>query len=141
MSEMLFVEVLRRHIDALPAGQTGWLAGMRDPSIGRVLALLHEKPDAPWTLERLADDAAMSRSTLHERFVHFIGQPPMHYLAQWRMQVAAKLLRDTKAKLIEVAQGVGYESEAAFSRAFKRAVGVAPGQWRSGRRPITGQPI
>ena len=138
MSEMLFVEVLRRHIDALPAGQTGWLAGMRDPSIGRVLALLHEKPDAPWTLERLADDAAMSRSTLHERFVHFIGQPPMQYLAQWRMQVAARLLRDTKAKLVEVALGVGYESEAAFSRAFKRTVGVAPGAWRAGRRPGVG---
>ena len=135
MSEMLFVEVLRRYVDALPAGQTGWLAGMRDPSVGRVLALLHEKPDAPWTLERLADDAAMSRSTLHERFVHFIGQPPMQYLAQWRMQVAARLLRDTKAKLIEVALGVGYESEAAFSRAFKRAVGVAPGAWRAGHRP------
>jgi AraC-like DNA-binding protein len=135
MSEMLFVEVLRRHIDALPAGQTGWLAGMRDPGIGRVLALLHEKPEVSWTLERLADDAAMSRSTLHDHFVHFIGQPPMQYLAQWRMQVAAGLLRDTKAKLLEVALGVGYESEAAFSRAFKRAVGVAPGAWRTGRRP------
>jgi AraC-like DNA-binding protein len=135
MSEMLFVEVLRRYVDALPAGQTGWLAGMRDPSVGRALALLHEKPDAPWTLERLADDAAMSRSTLHERFVHFIGQPPMQYLAQWRMQVAARLLRDTKAKLIEVALAVGYESEAAFSRAFKRLVGIAPGAWRLGRRP------
>jgi AraC-like DNA-binding protein len=133
MSEMLFVEVLRRYVDTLPTEQTGWLAGMRDPAIGRVLALLHERPDSPWTLERLADDAAMSRSTLHERFVHFIGQPPMQYLAQWRMQVAAGLLRDTKAKLIEVALGVGYESEAAFSRAFKRVVGVAPGAWRLGR--------
>lgn len=138
MSEMLFVEVLRRHVDALPAGQTGWLAGMREPSVGRVLALLHEKPDAPWTIERLADDAAMSRSTLHERFVHFIGLPPMQYLAQWRMQVAAGLLRDTEAKLITVALAVGYESEAAFSRAFKRAVGVAPGAWRAGRRPRGG---
>jgi AraC-like DNA-binding protein len=99
MSEMLFVDVPRRYVDALPAGQTGWLAGMRDPSIGRVLALLHEKPEAPWTLERLAEDAAMSRSTLHEHFVHFIGQPPMQYLAQWRMQVAVRLLGDTKAKL------------------------------------------
>ncbi len=134
MSEMLFVEVLRRYVDSLPPEQTGWLAGMRDPSVGRVLALLHEKPGMPWTLERLADKAAMSRSTLHERFVHFMGQPPMQYLTQWRMQVAAGLLRDTKAKLIEVALGVGYESEAAFSRAFKRAVGVAPGAWRVGRR-------
>jgi AraC-like DNA-binding protein len=138
MSEMLFVEVLRRHIDALSAEQTGWLAAMRDPSIGRVLALLHEKPDEAWTLERLAHDAAMSRSTLHERFVHFIGQPPMQYLTQWRMQVAAGLLRDTKAKVIEVALAAGYESEAAFSRAFKRAVGIAPGQWRAGRRPDDG---
>jgi AraC-like DNA-binding protein len=134
MSEMLFVDVLRRYVDSLPPGQTGWLAGMRDPSVGRVLALLHKKPDAPWTLERLADDAAMSRSTLHERFVHFIGQPPMHYLTQWRMQLAATLLRDTQAKLVEVALRVGYESEAAFSRAFKRSVGVAPGAWRTGQR-------
>jgi AraC-like DNA-binding protein len=135
MSEMLFVEVLRRHVDSLPAGEAGWLGGMRDPAVGRVLGLLHEKPEAPWTLERLADDAAMSRSTLHERFVHFIGQPPMQYLAQWRMQVATRLLRDTKAKVLEVALGVGYDSEAAFSRAFKRTVGVAPGAWRAGHRP------
>ncbi|HXU91197.1 MAG TPA: AraC family transcriptional regulator [Methylomirabilota bacterium] len=134
MSEMLFVEVLRRYVDSLPSGQAGWLAGMRDPAVGRVLALLHEKPDAPWTLERLAEQAAMSRSTLHERFMHFIGQPPMHYLAHWRMQIAARRLRDTNAKLLEIALGVGYESEAAFSRAFKRAVGVAPGAWRAGRR-------
>jgi AraC-like DNA-binding protein len=135
MSEMLFVEVLRRHVEALPEEQTGWLAGMRDPAVGRVLGLIHDRPGAPWTLERLAEDAAVSRSTLHDRFVRFIGQPPMQYLAQWRMQVAAGMLRETKAKLIEVALGVGYESEAAFSRAFKRAVGIAPGQWRAGQRP------
>ena len=134
MSEMLFVEVLRRYVDALPPEHTGWLAGIRDPAVGRVLALLHEKPDAPWTLERLADAAAMSRSSLHDRFVHFIGQPPMQYLTRWRMQLAAGLLRDTKAKLVEVALAAGYESEAAFSRAFKRETGVAPGAWRSGRR-------
>lgn len=134
LSELLFVDVLRRYVDSLPPEQTGWLAGMRDASIGRVLALLHEKPEAPWTLERLADEAAMSRSTLHERFVHFIGQPPMQYLTQWRIQVATTLLRDTRSKLVEVARRVGYESEAAFSRAFKRAVGVSPGAWRDGRR-------
>lgn len=130
MSEMLFVEVLRRYVDALPAEQTGWLAGMRDPAVGRALSLLHEKPSEPWTLERLSDAAALSRSSLHERFVHFIGQPPMQYLTQWRMQVASGLLRDTNAKLVEVALDVGYESEAAFSRAFKRVVGAAPGAWR-----------
>jgi AraC-like DNA-binding protein len=139
MSEMLFVEVLRRHLEMLPPEQTGWLAGMRDPSIGRVLGLLHEKPDAPWTLERLAEEAAMSRSTLAERFVHFMGQPPMQYLTQWRMQVASRLLRDTSSKVIEIALGVGYESEAAFSRAFRRVVGVAPGAWRAaGRGQVSG---
>lgn len=134
MSEMLFVEVLRRHIDSLPPGQTGWLAGMRDGAVGRALALLHEKPAAPWSMERLADQAGLSRSSLHERFVHFIGEPPMHYLTRWRMQVASGLLRDTSAKLIQIALDVGYESEAAFSRTFKREVGMSPGAWRRERR-------
>ncbi len=134
MSEMLFVEVLRRHIDSLPAEQTGWLAGMRDPAVGRVLGLLHERPAEPWTLERLGEEAGMSRSSLHERFAHFIGQPPMQYLARWRMQLAAGLLRDTSRKVAEVALAVGYESEAAFSRAFKREVGVSPGAWRREKR-------
>ncbi len=134
MSEMLFVEVLRRHIDSLPPEQKGWLAGMRDPVIGRALSLIHEKPAEAWTLERLSEAAGLSRSSLHERFVHFIGQPPMQYLTQWRMQVAAGLLRDTTAKLVAVALDVGYESEAAFSRAFKRVAGVSPGAWRKGRR-------
>jgi AraC-like DNA-binding protein len=135
MSEMLFVEVLRRHVDSLPVGQTGWLAGMRDPGVGRALALLHERAAEPWTLERLSAEAGLSRSSLHERFVHFIGQPPMQYLTRWRMQLASGLLRDTGAKLVEVALGVGYESEAAFSRAFKREVGVSPGSWRREGRP------
>jgi AraC-like DNA-binding protein len=134
MSEMLFVEVIRRYADSLPAEQTGWLAGMRDAAVGRALALLHEKPAEAWTLERLGDEAGLSRSSLHERFVHFIGQPPMQYLTQWRMQVAASLLQDTSAKLVDIAQRVGYESEAAFSRAFKRVVGLAPGAWRRGER-------
>jgi len=134
MSEMLFVEVLRRHVDSLPPEQTGWLAGMRDPAVGRALALLHERPAAPWTLEKLGEEAGLSRSSLHERFSHFIGQPPMQYLARWRMQVASGLLRDTSAKLVEISLEVGYESEAAFSRAFKREVGVSPGAWRREKR-------
>jgi AraC-like DNA-binding protein len=134
MSEMLFVEVLRRYADSLPPDQTGWLAGTRDPAVGRALALMHEKPSEPWTLERLGTAAALSRSTLHERFVNFIGQPPMQYLAQWRMQVAAGRLRDTDAKVIDIALEVGYENEAAFARAFKRAVGESPGAWRRARR-------
>ncbi|MCL4820153.1 MAG: AraC family transcriptional regulator [Vicinamibacteria bacterium] len=135
MSEMLFVEVLRRHVDSLPAEETGWLAGLRDPAVGRALALLHERPGAPWTLETLGEQAGLSRSALHERFVHFIGQPPMQYLTRWRMQLAAGRLRDTSAKVVEIALEVGYESEAAFSRAFKREVGVAPGAWRRARGP------
>jgi AraC-like DNA-binding protein len=134
MSEMLFVEVLRRHVDSLPPEHTGWLAGTRDPAVGRALALLHERPAEPWTLERLSEEAGLSRSSLHERFVHFIGTPPMQYLTRWRMQVASGLLRDTSAKLAEVSLAVGYESEAAFSRAFKREVGASPGAWRRAKR-------
>lgn len=134
MSEMLFVEVLRRHIDTLPSEQTGWLAGVRDPAVGRALALLHERPESPWTVERLAAEAGLSRSALHERFLHLIGQPPMQYLTQWRMQVASARLRDTDATLLAVSREVGYESEAAFSRAFKREVGLSPGAWRRDRR-------
>jgi AraC-like DNA-binding protein len=134
MSEMLFVEVLRRYIDALPPEQTGWLAGMRDPAVGRALSLIHEKPSEPWTMDTLGERAGLSRSSLHERFVRFIGQPPMQYLTQWRMQVASGLLRDSNATIVEVALSVGYESEAAFSRAFKRVAGVAPGAWRKGKR-------
>ena len=134
MSEMLFVEVLRHYADELPQDQTGWLAGMRDPGVGRALALMHERPGEDWTLERLGEEAAISRSTLHERFVHFIGQPPMQYLTQWRMQLAAGWLRDTDAKVIDVALEVGYENEAAFARAFRRAVGESPGAWRRAHR-------
>jgi len=134
MSELLFVEVLRRYVDALPAEQTGWLAGMRDPFVGRALSLLHEKPADEWTLERLGRQVGLSRSSLHDRFVHFIGQPAMQYLASWRMQLAAAKLRDTEAKIADIAADVGYESEAAFSRAFKRIVGVAPSEWRRDRR-------
>jgi AraC-like DNA-binding protein len=134
MSELLFVEVLRRYADALPADQTGWLAGMRDPTVGRALALLHARPAEPWTLERLADKAAVSRSTLHERFAHFIGQPPMQYLAHWRMQLAARWLRDTDAKVVDIALEVGYENETAFARAFRRTVGESPAAWRRAHR-------
>lgn len=134
MSEMLFVEVLRRYADSLPPEQTGWLSGMRDPAVGRALALMHERPAEAWTLERLGEEAALSRSVLHERFVHFMGQTPMQYLTQWRMQLAALGLRESDAKVSDIASEVGYESETAFSRAFKRAVGQSPGVWRQARR-------
>jgi AraC-like DNA-binding protein len=107
---------------------------MRDAAVGRALALMHERPAEAWTLEHLAEEAALSRSALHERFVYFIGQAPMQYLAQWRMQLAAATLRDTDAKVIEVARRVGYENETAFGRAFRRAVGESPAAWRRSRR-------
>jgi len=134
MSEMLFVEVLRRYADSLPTNQTGWLAGTREPAVGRALALIHEKPAEPWTLEKLGEEAALSRSVLHEKFVSYIGQPPMQYLTQWRMQLAAKRLRDSDAKIHDVAIEVGYRDDAAFARAFKRAVGESPGAWRRAQR-------
>jgi len=138
MSEMLFVEVLRRHIDTLPPGETGWLAGIRDPAVGRALALLHKQPAKEWTLEELSGETCLSRSALHERFAHLIGLPPMKYLTRWRMQLAAALLRDTDEKHLTIALDVGYESEAAFSRAFKREVGVSPATWRRRSRDPAG---
>jgi len=133
MSEMMFVEVLRRYADALPSDQPGWLAGMRDPAVGRALSLMHARPGEAWTIERLSDEVAVSRSTLHERFVHFIGQPPMQYLTYWRMQLAAQRLRESRDAVAQIGFGVGYESEAAFSRAFKREFGEGPAAWRRAR--------
>jgi AraC-like DNA-binding protein len=130
LSELLFVEVVRRHLATLPPEQRGWLAGLRDPMVGRALARLHERPAHPWTLESLARDVGGSRSVLADRFAHFVGHPPMQYLARWRMQVAAGLLAEGAAKVSAVALEVGYDSEAAFSRAFKKAAGVPPGVWR-----------
>jgi AraC-like DNA-binding protein len=140
MSEMLFVEALRRYVDSLTDRETGWLAGMRDPTVGRALSLLHQRPAENWTLEQLSTEAGLSRSSLHDRFVHFIGQPPMQYLANWRMQLAARKLLDTESKVVDVALDVGYESEAAFSRAFKRVVGQSPAAWRRARTRASAVP-
>lgn len=117
----------------------GWLAGLRDPLVCRVLGLLHRQPARAWTLETLAREAAVSRSVLAERFAHFVGQPPMQYLARWRMQVAARRLADGAVKVGAVGLEVGYDSEAAFSRAFKKAVGVSPAAWRV-RQQASGWP-
>jgi AraC-like DNA-binding protein len=130
LAELMFVEVVRRHVETMPEPCTGWLAGLRDPLVASTLALLHGAAERRWTLDGLAAQVGCSRSVLAERFARFVGQPPMHYLARWRMQLAARLLTEGGAKVVAVADAVGYESEAAFSRAFKRAVGVAPSEWR-----------
>jgi AraC-like DNA-binding protein len=130
LSELLFVETVRRYAEALPDGQTGWLAGLRDPYVARALALLHRDITRRWTVDDLGREVGLSRSALAERFIRLIGVPPMHYLASWRMQVATQKLRNTSASLAQVAETVGYDSEAAFSRAFKKAFGAAPATWR-----------
>jgi AraC-like DNA-binding protein len=134
MSEMIFVNAIRRHVDRLPEESTGWLAGLRDRFVGRALALMHEKPAAAWTVEELSRQVGLSRSALHERFVEVIGQAPMQYLTSWRMQLASRRLLDTQSSVASVALEVGYDSEAAFARAFKRLVGTPPAAWRRVQR-------
>jgi len=130
LSELMFVEVVRRQLLDTAAERPDWLAGLRDPLVARVLAHLHAHPARAWTLEELAAATGASRSTLAERFLQYVGQPPMHYLIAWRMQLAARLLADGKAKIRAVAESVGYASEAAFSRAFKKHAGVSPSDCR-----------
>jgi AraC-like DNA-binding protein len=134
LAELMFIEVLRRYLEEMGGEQTGWLAGLRDPMVGRALALIHARPGHAWSLVELAREVAGSRSRLAERFTELLGYPPMQYLTQWRMQVAANLLTGSGAKVAAIASDVGYDSEAAFSRAFKRATGHSPGAWRSERK-------
>ncbi len=130
LSEMMFVDAARRYLDTLPEDATGWLAGLRDRYVGKALALMHERPDHGWSVDDLAHDVGLSRSALHERFVQFVGQPPMQYLASWRIQLGSRLLRETRRTVAAIALDVGYDSEAAFSRAFRRMVGAPPAAWR-----------
>jgi AraC-like DNA-binding protein/mannose-6-phosphate isomerase-like protein (cupin superfamily) len=132
LSELLFVEVLRRHLASGPANGSGWLGGLADPAVGRALGLLHGEPQRAWTLEALAKGAGLSRTVLAARFARLVGCPPMQYLMLWRMQLAARLLADRSMTVAAVAHSVGYESEAAFSRAFKKTSGVPPASWRRG---------
>jgi AraC-like DNA-binding protein len=130
MSEMMFVDAVRRHVDSLPEDSLGWLGALRDRYVGRALALIHDAPATLWTVDELARRVGLSRSAFHERFAAIIGQSPMQYLANWRMQLGAALLRNTNSPVAWVAQEVGYESEASFGKAFKRLVGSTPGAWR-----------
>lgn len=130
LSELLFAEAVRRCINALPADRDGWLAGVTDRFIGRALSMMHGKPASPWTVGELARRTGLSRSAFAQRFNDLLGEPPMQYLTRWRLQVAAKELSIGDKPLAVVAVEVGYESEAAFSRAFKRQFGMPPASWR-----------
>jgi AraC-like DNA-binding protein len=139
LSEVLLVETLRRYISALPPDQTGWMAGARDPVIGQALALLHKEPAHPWTIAELAKRTGLSRTRLAERFRHFLGESPMAYLAQWRLKLGAEILRSTEGSVAEVADAVGYGSEAAFNRAFKREFDCPPAQFRRDHKLLLAQ--
>jgi AraC-like DNA-binding protein len=130
LAELMFVEALRRYIESLPPEGKGWFAGVRDAHIGRALALLHEQPGRPWTVDELAREAALSRSALAERFTELVGEPPIQYLMRWRLALAARTLRSGEDPVSRVAERSGYESEAAFTRAFKREFGMPPTAWR-----------
>lgn len=130
MAEALFIETLRRYMEQLPPEQTGWLAGARDEVVGSALALMHSKPFHPWSIAELAAEAGASRSVLAERFALYLDESPLAYLTRWRLQLAARLLQTTQRTVLQVASEVGYDSEAAFNRAFKREFGAPPGQFR-----------
>ena len=141
LSELMFVDVIRRYLETLPADRTGWLAGLREPFVGRALTALHRSPAHQWTLESLAREVGLSRFALAERFTQFVGHPPMQYPANWRMQLAANFLQSSTDNVTQIAERVGDQSEAAFSRAFKKAVGVPPSQWRKRRRRPRGPSV
>jgi len=134
VSEMVFVDAARRYLESMPDDASGWLAALRDRHVGRAIALMHERPAESWTIDELGRQVGLSRSALHERFVELVGQPPMQYLTSWRMQRGAQLLREGRATVATIAQEVGYDSEAAFARAFKRLTGLPPAAWRRGQR-------
>lgn len=134
LSELLFVEAVRRYLEELPENESGWLAGLKDPYVSQALALFHRDYARSWTVEDLGREVGLSRSALAERFTRLIGTAPMNYLFHWRMQIAAQQLRSTHAPLVQVAELVGYESEAAFSRAFKKEYGAPPATWRREQR-------
>jgi AraC-like DNA-binding protein len=133
LGELMFAEVVRRYVESLPEESRGWLGGLRDRTIGRALNLMHGEPTRSWTLQELARESGMSRSSFAERFAGYVGIPPMQYLQKWRLQIAATRLIEGGASIAVIGADVGYESEAAFSRAFKRVIGHSPADWRNKR--------
>lgn len=134
LSELMFVEAIRCYVESLPEQSGGWLSGLRDRHVGKALQLVHARPAENWTIDLLAREAGLSRTAFSERFVHFVEVSPMQYVVQWRMQVASRLLEQQGMSIAQVGSAVGYESEAAFSRSFKRLLGVSPGAWRKQAR-------
>jgi AraC-like DNA-binding protein len=137
LSEALFIDALRRHVASFPEHQAGWLAGARDPVVGKSLELFHSSVAHPWTISDLADQVGISRSALVERFTRYLADPPMTYLTRWRLQLAARSLERSSRGVADIAAEVGYESEAAFNRAFKREFGKPPGRYRIDRKTLT----
>ncbi len=139
LADVLVIQAIRAWIEQDPAAQTGWLGALRDQQVGRALTLIHREPARPWTVAGLADEVAMSRSAFAARFTELVGEPPMHYVARWRMQVALTWLKEEGVALSELAYRLGYQSEAAFSRAFKRFIGVSPGAVRRSAGAANGE--
>jgi AraC-like DNA-binding protein len=140
LSEALFVDTLRRYVADLPHQTTGWLAGARDPVVGKSLALLHRRAHHPWTIAELAAEVGVSRSALVARFARYLLDPPMAYLTGWRLRLAAQALTSSPKGVADIAAAVGYESEAAFNRAFKRAFGAPPARYRRQSRTSVSSP-
>jgi AraC-like DNA-binding protein len=136
LSEVMFLQAVRQYVDALPPESTGWLAGLRDRHVSAALSLMHGRPAEAWTLDSLAREVGVSRSVFADRFTQIMGSPAMHYLSNWRLQLAANLLEEQRLSIAQAAAQVGYESEAAFNRAFKKLVGIPPGAWRRSRVPV-----
>lgn len=139
LSEVLFVETIREYIAQLPSNQTGWLASARDTDVGKALALMHRNPARAWTIALLAKEAGISRSVLAERFRHYLNESPIAYLTRWRLQLGAQMLSSTSYSVAQIAAEVGYESEAAFNRAFKREFEIPPARFRSQSRTAQGE--
>jgi AraC family transcriptional regulator, alkane utilization regulator len=138
LTELMFVEILRSQMQQISEQQLDWIAALNDSMVSQVLNLLHARPEYPWTVTELAEQVGVSRSTLATRFAQLLGQPPMQYLMQWRLQLAVNLLKTTDASMAKIATQVGYESEAAFNRAFKRHLGTPPATWRRGSSTVHG---